>query len=178
MQGEGKGVYVLMSGLDFERIVLAAGPLGIMQACVDTAFPYLHEREQFGDKIGHFQVSREERGAGHVRHVKFVSCLFVCLFVCLFQLMQGKMADMYTRLSACRTYVYSVARACDRGHATSRDCAGKPSPPPPLPPPPLTSLTRAGAILYASETATQVALDAIQCLGEREDLCVCVCVCV
>ena len=111
-----KGVYVLMSGLDYERAVLAAGPIGIMQACVDTAFPYVHEREQFGDKIGHFQ------------------------------LLQGKMADMYTRLSACRLYVYAVARSCDSGSASSKDCAG--------------------VILYAAETATQVALDAIQCLGK------------
>lgn len=111
-----KGVYVLMSGLDYERLILAAGPVGIMQACVDTVFPYLHQREQFGQKIGHFQ------------------------------LMQGKMADMYTRLSACRSYVYSVARACDNGHTSaSKDCAG--------------------VILYSAESATQVALDAIQCLG-------------
>ncbi len=111
-----KGVYVLMSGLDYERAVLAAGPVGVMQACVDTAFPYLHERKQFGQEIGHFQ------------------------------LLQGKMADMYTRLSACRLYVYGVARSCDSGNASGKDCAG--------------------AILYAAENATQVALDAIQCLGE------------
>lgn len=110
-----KGVYVLMSGLDYERSVLAAGPVGVMQACVDVSFPYMHERKQFGDKIGHFQ------------------------------LLQGKMADMYTRLSACRLYVYGVARSCDSGNAASKDCAG--------------------AILYAAENATQVALDAIQCLG-------------
>ena len=110
-----KGVYVLMSGLDYERCILAAGPVGLMQACVDVAFPYMHVREQFGDKIGHFQ------------------------------LLQGKMADMYTRLSACRLYVYSVARSCDSGNAASKDCAG--------------------AILYAAENCTQVALDAIQCLG-------------
>ncbi len=110
-----KGVYVLMSGLDYERAVLAAGPVGIMQACVDTTFPYVHQREQFGDKIGHYQ------------------------------LIQGKMADMYTRLSACRLYVYAVARSCDSGVASSKDCAG--------------------VILYTAETATQIALDAIQCLG-------------
>ena len=110
-----KGVYVLMSGLDYERCILAAGPVGIMQACVDVAFPYMHVREQFDDKIGHFQ------------------------------LLQGKMADMYTRLSACRLYSYSVARSCDSGNASSKDCAG--------------------VILYAAENATQVALDAIQCLG-------------
>lgn len=104
-----------MSGLDYERAILAAGSVGIMQACVDTAFPYMHIREQFGQKIGHFQ------------------------------LLQGKMADMYTRLSVCRSYVYSVARSCDAGGASSKDCAG--------------------AILYAAENATQVALDAIQCLG-------------
>jgi isovaleryl-CoA dehydrogenase len=112
-----EGVYVLMSGLDYERVILAAGPLGIMQACIDTAFPYLHDRIQFNERIGNFQ------------------------------LMQGKMADMYTRLSACRSYVYSVARACDRGHADNKDCAG--------------------VILFAAETATQVALDAIQCLGDN-----------
>lgn len=110
-----KGMYVLMSGLDYERCILAAGPIGIMQACVDTAFPYMHEREQFGQKIGKFQ------------------------------LLQGRMADMYTRLSACRAYTYAVARACDLGHAESKDCAG--------------------VILYVSECASQVALDAIQCLG-------------
>ncbi|XP_077999785.1 isovaleryl-CoA dehydrogenase, mitochondrial-like [Glandiceps talaboti] len=110
-----KGVYVLMSGLDLERLVLSAGPLGIMQAAVDIAIPYLHQRKAFGQPIGHFQ------------------------------LMQGKMADMYTRLSACRSYVYNVAKACDDGHFTAKDCAG--------------------VILYAAENATQVALDAIQCLG-------------
>lgn len=110
-----KGVYVMMSGLDLERLVLASGPIGIMQAVVDFAVPYLHVREAFGQKIGHFQ------------------------------LMQGKMADMYTRLSACRQYVYNVARACDRGHFSAMDCAG--------------------VILYAAENATQVALDGIQCLG-------------
>ncbi|XP_053701120.1 isovaleryl-CoA dehydrogenase, mitochondrial [Synchiropus splendidus] len=110
-----KGVYVMMSGLDLERLVLAAGPLGIMQAVLDSAVPYLHVREAFGQKIGHFQ------------------------------LMQGKMADMYTRLNACRQYTYNVARACDKGHANSMDCAG--------------------VILYCAENATQVALDGIQCLG-------------
>ncbi|RMX36972.1 hypothetical protein pdam_00005090 [Pocillopora damicornis] len=115
MGGEGRGVYVLMSGLDLERLVLAAGPVGVMQACLDVAFPYAHLRESFGKKIGEHQ------------------------------LIQAKMADMYTRLSACRTYVYSVARACDTGHVNSKDCAG--------------------VILYAAENATQVALDAIQILG-------------
>ncbi|XP_021574165.1 isovaleryl-CoA dehydrogenase, mitochondrial isoform X2 [Carlito syrichta] len=111
-----KGVYVLMSGLDLERLVLAGGPLGIMQAVLDHTIPYLHVREAFGQKIGHFQ------------------------------LMQGKMADMYTRLMACRQYVYNVAKACDDGHCTPKDCAG--------------------VILYAAECATQVALDGIQCFGE------------
>ncbi|CAI5696469.1 isovaleryl-CoA dehydrogenase, mitochondrial [Oreochromis niloticus] len=110
-----KGVYVMMSGLDLERLVLASGPIGIMQAVLDAAIPYLHVREAFGQKIGHFQ------------------------------LMQGKMADMYTRLSACRQYLYSVARACDKGHFSAKDCAG--------------------VILYCAENATQVALDGIQCLG-------------
>ncbi|MCJ8736992.1 hypothetical protein PDJAM_G00018720 [Pangasius djambal] len=110
-----KGVYVLMSGLDLERLVLSAGPIGIMQAVLDHAIPYLHIREAFGQKIGHFQ------------------------------LMQGKMADMYTRLSSCRQYVYNVARACDKGHFSAMDCAG--------------------VILYCAENATQVALDGIQCLG-------------
>ncbi|XP_028837402.1 isovaleryl-CoA dehydrogenase, mitochondrial [Denticeps clupeoides] len=110
-----KGVYVLMSGLDLERLVLAAGPVGIMQAVLDHAIPYLHVREAFGQKIG------------------------------LFQLMQGKMADMYTRLSSCRQYLYNVARACDKGHFSPMDCAG--------------------VILYCAENATQVALDGIQCLG-------------
>uniref|UniRef100_A0A8I5ZKU7 Isovaleryl-CoA dehydrogenase, mitochondrial n=1 Tax=Rattus norvegicus TaxID=10116 RepID=A0A8I5ZKU7_RAT len=112
---ESKGVYVLMSGLDLERLVLAGGPLGIMQAVLDHTIPYLHVREAFGQKIGQFQ------------------------------LMQGKMADMYTRLMACRQYVYNVARACDEGHITAKDCAG--------------------VILYTAECATQVALDGIQCLG-------------
>ncbi|MFT7802027.1 isovaleryl-CoA dehydrogenase, mitochondrial isoform X1 [Arapaima gigas] len=110
-----KGVYVLMSGLDLERLVLSAGPLGIMQAVMDHAIPYMHTREAFGQKIGHFQ------------------------------LLQGKMADMYTRLSSCRQYVYNVARAVDKGHYSAMDCAG--------------------VILYCAENATQVALDGIQCLG-------------
>ncbi|GAA6108676.1 isovaleryl-CoA dehydrogenase, mitochondrial [Tachysurus ichikawai] len=110
-----KGVYVLMSGLDLERLVLSAGPIGIMQAVLDHAIPYLHVREAFGQKIGHFQM------------------------------MQGKMADMYTRLSSSRQYVYNVARACDKGHFSAMDCAG--------------------VILYCAENATQVALDGIQCLG-------------
>ncbi len=109
------GVKVLMSGLDYERAVLAAGSLGIMQACLDVVVPYLHEREQFGRPIG------------------------------TFQLMQGKLADMYTTLNACRAYVYAVARACDAGRTSRKDCAG--------------------AILYASEKATQMALEAIQSLG-------------
>ena len=112
---EGEGVRVLMSGLDYERVVLAAGPLGIMQACLDLVLPYVHERRQFGQAIGEFQ------------------------------LMQAKLADMYTTLSASRAYVYAVARACDRGAATRKDAAG--------------------AILFASEAATQMALQAIQALG-------------
>lgn len=112
---ENKGVYVLMSGLDIERLVLAAGPVGLMQASIDIAFEYAHQRKQKGQLIGEFQ------------------------------LMQGKMADMYTTLSACRSYLYSVARACDAGHNSSKDCAG--------------------VILYCAEKATQVALDAIQILG-------------
>ena len=111
----GGGVNVLMSGLDYERVVLAAGPLGIMQACMDVVMPYLHERKQFGQPIGSFQ------------------------------LMQGKIADMYTRMNATRAYVYTVAQACDRGQTTRKDAAG--------------------AILYAAETATWMALEAIQCLG-------------
>lgn len=91
---ENKGVYVLMSGLDLERLVLAAGPVGLMQAAVDTAFNYAHTRKQFGKNIGEFQ------------------------------LLQGKMADMYTTLSACRSYLYNVAKACDEGHVNSKDCAG------------------------------------------------------
>jgi isovaleryl-CoA dehydrogenase len=113
--GEGKGVEVLMSGLDYERAVLAGGPLGIMQACLDAVLPYVHERQQFGAPIGSFQ------------------------------LMQGKLADMYTTLSACRAYVYAVARACDRGQVARKDAAG--------------------AILYAAEHATRLALEAIQALG-------------
>ena len=109
------GVRVLMSGLDFERAVLAAGPLGIMQACMDVVVPYVHQREQFGRKIGEFQ------------------------------LMQGKLADMYTTMNACRAYVYAVAKACDRGRVTRKDAAG--------------------AILYAAEKATWMALEAIQALG-------------
>jgi isovaleryl-CoA dehydrogenase len=111
----GRGVEVLMSGLDYERVVLAGGPLGIMQACLDVVLPYVRERKQFGQPIGQFQ------------------------------LMQGKIADLYTTLNACRAYVYSVARACDRGRTTRYDAAG--------------------CILYASERATQCALDAIQALG-------------
>ena len=112
---EGKGVNVLMSGLDFERVVLAAGPLGIMAAAMDVVIPYVHERKQFGQPIG------------------------------TFQLMQGKLADMYTTMNACRAYVYAVARACDMGETTRKDSAG--------------------CILYAAEKATLLALDAIQCLG-------------
>jgi isovaleryl-CoA dehydrogenase len=113
--GVGRGVEVLMSGLDYERAVLAGGPLGIMGACLDAVLPYVHEREQFGQPIGSFQ------------------------------LMQGKLADMYTTLSACRAYVYTVARACDAGRVTRKDSAG--------------------AILYAAERATWMALEAIQALG-------------
>ena len=112
---EGKGTSVLMSGLDFERVVLAAGPLGIMAAAMDTVVPYVRERKQFGKSIGQFQ------------------------------LIEGKIADMYTTLNACRSYVYSVARSCDMGNVTREDAAG--------------------CILYAAEKATQIALDAIQCLG-------------
>jgi isovaleryl-CoA dehydrogenase len=111
----GGGVAVLMSGLDYERAVLAAGPLGIMQACMDVVLPYVHERRQFGEPIG------------------------------TFQLMQGKLADMYTTMNAARAYVYAVARACDAGRASRKDAAG--------------------AILYAAERATWMALEAIQCLG-------------
>jgi len=111
----GKGVNVLMSGLDYERAVLAAGPLGIMQACMDIVVPYVHERVQFGKPIG------------------------------TFQLMQGKLADMYTTMNACKAYVYAVAKACDRGETARKDAAG--------------------AILYASEKCTLMTLDAIQCLG-------------
>jgi isovaleryl-CoA dehydrogenase len=113
--GEGRGVNVLMSGLDYERAVLAAGSLGIMQACLDVVVPYVHERRQFGEPIGSFQ------------------------------LMQGKLADMYVALSAARSYVYAVARACDRGQTTRKDAAG--------------------AILYAAEKGTWMALQAIQALG-------------
>jgi isovaleryl-CoA dehydrogenase len=111
----GRGVNVLMSGLDYERVVLAAGPLGIMQACLDVVLPYVHERKQFGAPIG------------------------------TFQLVQGKVADTYVTLNSARAYVYAVAKACDRGETTREDAAG--------------------AILYAAERATQVALDAIQLLG-------------
>ena len=111
----GAGVEVLMSGLDYERAVLAGGPLGIMQSCLDAVLPYVHERRQFGQPIGEFQ------------------------------LMQAKLADMYTTLSACRAYVYAVARACDAGRITRKDAAG--------------------AILYAAECATRMALEAIQALG-------------
>ncbi len=113
--GVGNGVNVLMSGLDYERAVLAAGPLGVMQSCLDTVVPYLHQRTQFGQPIGQFQ------------------------------LMQGKLADMYVTLSAAKAYVYAVARACDRGETTREDAAG--------------------AILYAAERATWMALETIQCLG-------------
>lgn len=113
--GLGRGVNVLMSGLDYERAVLAGGPLGLMQAALDIVIPYVHEREQFGQKIGEFQ------------------------------LIQGKLADMYVTLSASRAYVYAVAKACDQGKTTRKDAAG--------------------AILYAAERATWMALEAIQCLG-------------
>jgi isovaleryl-CoA dehydrogenase len=109
------GVKVLMSGLDYERAVLAAGPLGIMQSCLEAVVPYVHERKQFGQAIGEFQ------------------------------LMQGKLADMYTTMNACKAYVYAVARACDRGQTTRKDAAG--------------------AILYAAEKATWMASEAIQALG-------------
>ncbi|MHA1545144.1 MAG: isovaleryl-CoA dehydrogenase [Alphaproteobacteria bacterium] len=109
------GVKVLMSGLDYERAVLAAGPLGIMQACMDVVIPYVHEREQFGQPIG------------------------------TFQLMQGKLADMYTTMNAARAYVYAVAQACDRGETARKDAAG--------------------AILFAAEKATWMALEAVQTLG-------------
>jgi isovaleryl-CoA dehydrogenase len=112
---EGQGVNVLMSGLDYERAVLAGGPLGIMAACMDVVLPYVHERQQFGQPIGEFQ------------------------------LMQGKIADMYTTLNACKAYVYAVGQACDRGETTRKDAAG--------------------AILYAAEKATWMAGEAIQALG-------------
>ncbi len=115
LSDEGKGVNILMSGLDYERAVLAAGPLGIMQACMDIVMPYIHERKQFGRSIGEFQ------------------------------LVQGKVADMYVGMNACKAYVYAVAKACDRAETTREDAAG--------------------AILYAGEKATQLALDAIQLLG-------------
>ena len=111
----GRGVNVLMSGLDYERVTLAGGPLGIMRACMDVVMPYVHERKQFDKPIG------------------------------TFQLMQGKLADMYTTMNACRAYVYAVAAACDRGETTRKDAAG--------------------CILYAAEKATQLALEAIQALG-------------
>jgi isovaleryl-CoA dehydrogenase len=112
---EGRGVRVLMSGLDYERVVLAGGPLGIMAACLDVVLPYVRERRQFGRPIG------------------------------AFQLMQAKVADMYVALNAARAYVYAVAAACDRGETTRQDAAG--------------------CLLFASERATQVALEAIQALG-------------
>ncbi|MGH6853347.1 MAG: acyl-CoA dehydrogenase family protein, partial [Methylocella sp.] len=111
----GEGVHVLMSGLDYERVVLAAGPLGIMQACLDICLPYVRSRKQFGQAIGEFE------------------------------LVQGKLADMHTRLNACRAYVHAVARACDSGHTSRKDAAG--------------------ALLFAAERATKTALDAIQLLG-------------
>jgi len=113
--GVGRGVNVLMSGLDYERSVLAAGPIGIMQACMDVVLPFIHDRKQFGEPIGSFQ------------------------------LMQGKIADMYTTMNACKAYVYAVAAACDRGDTARKDAAG--------------------AILYSGEKATWMALEAIQCLG-------------
>lgn len=112
---ENEGVRVLMSGLDYERVVLSGGPIGIMQACMDVVVPYVHERKQFNTPIGQFQ------------------------------LMQGKLADMYTTLNACRAYVYAVAQACDRGETTRKDAAG--------------------VILYSAEKATWMALEAIQSLG-------------
>ena len=112
---EGEGVKVLMSGLDYERLVLSGGPLGIMQACMDIVLPYIHDRQQFGQSIGQFQ------------------------------LVQGKVADMYTQMNAARAYVYTVAKSCDRGETTRKDAAG--------------------AILYSAELATKMALDAIQLLG-------------
>ncbi|WP_061034569.1 MULTISPECIES: isovaleryl-CoA dehydrogenase [Vibrio] len=110
-----RGVEVLMSGLDYERVVLAAGPLGIMQACMDEVVPYVHDRKQFGKSIGEFQ------------------------------LVQGKLADMYSRMNAAKAYVYAVAAACDRGECTRKDAAG--------------------VVLYSAELATQMSLDAIQLLG-------------
>ncbi|MCD6061264.1 MAG: acyl-CoA dehydrogenase, partial [Moraxellaceae bacterium] len=111
----GEGVRVLMSGLDYERVVLSGGPVGIMQACMDVVLPYIHERKQFGQAIGEFQ------------------------------LMQGKVADMYTVLNASRAYLYSVAQACDRGETARKDAAA--------------------VILYTAENATKLALEAIQVLG-------------
>jgi isovaleryl-CoA dehydrogenase len=111
----GNGVNILMSGLDYERVVLAGGPLGIMQACMDVVVPYVHERQQFGQAIGRFQ------------------------------LVQAKLADMYVTMNAAKSYVYAVARACDEGRTTREDAAG--------------------AILFAAEKATWMALEAIQCLG-------------
>jgi isovaleryl-CoA dehydrogenase len=111
----GKGIAILMSGLDYERVVLSAGSLGLMQACMDVVMPYVHERKQFGKSIGEFQ------------------------------LVQGKIADMYVTMNAAKAYSYAVAKACDRGETTREDAAG--------------------AILFASEKATQMALDAIQLLG-------------
>ncbi|XP_064921729.1 isovaleryl-CoA dehydrogenase, mitochondrial isoform X2 [Columba livia] len=137
-----KGVYVLMSGLDLERLVLSGGPLGIMQAVLDHAIPYLHVREAFGQKIGHFQPG--ERMISSASAENNLPLWRYCVS-CGSQLMQGKMADMYTRLMACRQYVYNVAKACDQGHFNAKDCAG--------------------VILYSAESATQVALDGIQCLG-------------
>ncbi|WP_416305269.1 isovaleryl-CoA dehydrogenase [Neptunicella sp. SCSIO 80796] len=115
MGNEGDGVKILMSGLDYERVVLSGGSLGIMQACMDAVVPYIHDRKQFGQSIGEFQ------------------------------LVQGKVADMYTQMNAARAYVYTVAKSCDRGETTRKDAAG--------------------AILYAAELATKMALDAIQLLG-------------
>jgi len=112
---EGKGVRVLMSGLDYERLVLTGGPLGIMDACMDLVVPYIHDRKQFGQSIGEFQ------------------------------LVQGKVADMYTQMNAAKSYAYTVAQACDRGETTRKDAAA--------------------VILYSAELATQMALDAIQLLG-------------
>jgi isovaleryl-CoA dehydrogenase len=112
---EGNGAAILMSGLDYERVVLAAGPLGIMAAAMDVVVPYIHERKQFGKSIGEFQI------------------------------MQGKIADMYTTMNACKSYVYEVAKACDRGETSRKDAAG--------------------CILYSAEKATQIALEAIQALG-------------
>ncbi len=115
LRAEGKGVNVLMSGLDYERAVLAGGPIGLMQAAMDVVIPYVHDRKQFGQAIG------------------------------TFQLMQGKIADMYSTLSACRAYCYAVAKACDKNQITRKDAAG--------------------VILYCAEKATWMALEALQCLG-------------